>query len=79
MLSFVYLCNEMFIFFPFLVGDGNHWRACCGNSWQGRRETFSLERVAVAQPHLAQLRARESLRSRGGGGGPAAPVFTALF
>ena len=49
-------CNEMFIFFPFLVGDGNHWRASCVNSPLGRRETFSLERVAVAQPHLAPLR-----------------------
>ena len=25
-------CNEMFIFFPFLFGDGNHRWTCCGKS-----------------------------------------------
>ena len=25
-------CNEMFVFFPFLFGDGNHRWTCCGKS-----------------------------------------------
>ena len=51
-------CNEMFIFFPLLVGDGDHRRPCCAKSWRGRRETFSLARAAVAPLGLTPLRQR---------------------